>query len=152
MSTTQPIWKFAMQLGDVHPIEYGGYFIYEDETGVYPPEGEILIEPEYNKDEEKQVWEVRRFILDRCTFIDGILSDNKFHPESEAWFADSLDKIAEHIGATKEELIANFCSENLQDRAMAWRTIGEYHGWDNLDAYPLTLNSDEVQKRYAKNN
>ena len=43
METKQPKWKLIAQLGDVNPIDYGGYFIYEDETGVYPPEGEKLL-------------------------------------------------------------------------------------------------------------
>lgn len=43
METKQPRWKLVAQLGDVHPIDYGGYFVYRDTTGVYEEEAEVLM-------------------------------------------------------------------------------------------------------------
>lgn len=142
---SQPTWKFVANLGDASPIEYGGYFIYVDETGVYAPEGEWLESP----DDDNGTWVVRRFSLERCTFIDGVLSDNRFHPEHAAWFARDIAGVASFIGVETSELIEWLCSEDVLERADAWRAIGDYHGFANLDDYPLTLNKSEVEARYA---
>ncbi len=42
----QPKWKLLANLGDANPIDYGGYFVYRDETGVYRDEAEKLISPD----------------------------------------------------------------------------------------------------------
>lgn len=144
---SQPVWKLIANLGDVNPIEYGGYFIYVDKTGVYGPEAELLISP----DSDNGKWGVYRFSLDKCTFINGILSDNKFHPELSAWFAKPttyLSNVANCVGGDVSGLIQWFCSDNPCERAMAYRCVGDYHGFENFDSYPLTLNHKEVLKRY----
>ena len=41
---SQPIWKFLVNLGD-DDINCGGRRVYVDETGVYPPEVEVLEPP-----------------------------------------------------------------------------------------------------------
>lgn len=156
--TNQPKWKFIANLGDVDPIEYGGYFVKIDTTGVYPPEVEVLIEP---CEGEEQVWTVYRFILEACTFENGILSDNEFHPDHHVWFAKPesekvkrpqdttyLSGICKTMDVKADELIKQFCSDDPLERASAWHNVGEYHGWDNLDQYPLRLNRKEAFGRY----
>jgi len=86
--------------------------------------------------------------LEPCTYINGILSDNKFHPEHPAWFADSLDEVASTMGINVDDLITLFLSNNPIDRAQAWRMIGDYHGFDNLDSYPEYYTRKEVESRY----
>jgi len=146
MQAKQPNWKLVAQLGDVHPIEYGGYFVYEDQTGVYPPEVAFLIEP---NEGEKQVWTEYRFALEPCTFVNGILSDNKFHPDKPAWFADKVEQISHCSGQPEvRAFIADLTGEDIQARAWAWRGIGEYHGFENLDSYPVTFTRAEIEARY----
>jgi hypothetical protein len=156
--TRQPNWKLLANLGDVQPIEYGGYFVYEDTTNVYGHEAELL--EVYDNSGE---WRIYRFSIDKCTFIDGILSDNKYHPEHPAWFAEPepekatrpqdstyLSNVASYVGDTVENMIALLCSDNPIARATVYRNIGEYHGLDNFDSYPLTFKKrKEVEKRYA---
>ena len=133
----QPKWKLLANLGDANPIDNGGYFVFEDETGAHPAEAELLEPPA----EEGAAWEVHRFMLDRCTYVDGVLSDNPYHKGLPAWFAhpesqkanrpqDStyLSRVAETMGTPVEKLIEMFCSENPLERAGAYREIGEYHG------------------------
>lgn len=67
---SQPQWKFVANLGDADPIENGGAFVFIDETGVYPPEVEILEEPA--EDNGPKHWHVYRFSLDHCTFASDI--------------------------------------------------------------------------------
>jgi len=145
MTTAQPIWQQIAQLGDSHPVEYGGYWIFTDETGVYDAEAELLDSPDHEDGE----YIAHRFGLDRCTFIAGVLSDNRFHPDKPAWFADRLASVAECMGAKLAEIIEMLCSDDAIERAAAYRMIGEYHGFDNLDSYPLVMTRAEAEARYS---
>jgi hypothetical protein len=153
----QPKWKLLANLGDVNPIEYGGYFVYVDETGAYPPEAEWL------EADEDGTWTVYRFILDRCTHVNGILSNNPYHPDHPVWFAKPeseraarpqdntyLKDAADCCGTDPDELAKLFCSADPLERAEAYRVVGLYHGFANLDQYPLQFTSrKEVSARYA---
>src|SRR3990167_25857 len=154
-NTNQPVWKLVANLGDVNPLEYGGYFVYTDETGVYEAQAELLIVEDL-LDGRDQKYTVYRFPLDRCTLVNGILSDNKFHPECMAWFGyrdkdrpqdSDLGDVAKY--ADLPDIAELLCSENPVDRARAYQAIGDYHGWDNLDSYPLTLTRAEAEERYS---
>lgn len=201
MTSVQPVWKFVTNLGDVGYLDHGGYFIYEDTTGQYPPEAEWLEMPEeYEQDckkcngvgqlpidcddaefsdcpkcsgtgiSQKANYTVYRFVLEPCTYTNGILSDNPFHPDHPAWFAHPEDRRKERPqdrtylndlagfandlpwGQDVEELVRLFISNNPVERADAWRAVGEYHGWENLDSYPLRLTRKEVEERYKHKN
>ena len=145
METKQPKWKCIGTMGDVNPIDYGGSFILHDETGVYTDECETII---VSDDDEHHV-RIFRFILEKCTFTSGILSDNQYHPESKVWFADELTGIARCFDLPD---IANYlCSDDSIKRALAYDAIGNYYGFENLDSYPLTLTVSQARKRYTKN-
>jgi hypothetical protein len=161
MTTNQPEWKLIAQIGDVHPIEYGGYFIFKDETGVYEEEGEWLEAPET----DKGIWRVYRFGLDRCAQVDGYLvpfrlaaersrlstTRNWPHPlpAYDEWFNKDLAGVAESMDIDVGQLRNWFCSADPIERASAYRTIGEHWGFDNLDSYPLRLKRAEVDARYS---
>lgn len=146
MKTNQPIWECIAQLGDVNPVDYGGYWVFRDTTGVYCEEAELLLSPD--SDDHGEKYEVYRFSLDRCTCIDGILSDNKFHPEHPAWFAKNLLCVAKSYGMALDELVLMFCSEDATQRAAVYRMVGEYHGFENFDSYQLHLTRAEAEVRY----
>jgi len=145
-------------LGDVNPYEYGGYFVFIDETGEYPPEAELLVPPD-EYDGKKYI--VYRFVLEPCTYENGILSDNPFHKDHPAWFATPeseraerpqdttyLRSICECMDIDEDKLIRLFCSDDPIERAEAWRCVGGYHGYHELDSYPLQLTRREVFGRY----
>ncbi len=163
---SQPIWKFVANLGDKHPLEYGGLFVYEDTTGVYPPEAELL---ELQDESDDPHYLAYRFVLDECfwTNVQGVmvLSDNKFHKDKPAWFAKPeieraarpqdttyLKSLADTFGLEVEDLVKMFTSPNSVERACGWRLVGEYHGMRNLDDYPLELRKREARKRYLEKN
>jgi len=151
MSTKQPNWKLVAQLGDVNPLDHGGLFVYEDATGVYPPEMAKLDPPEDSMADSPQAkWTEYRAILEPCTFIGGILSDNKFHAAHPAWFADSIGSIANSMDIPVSELIDSITNGNTPYRAAAWQAIGDYHGWENLDQYPLSFTREEIESRYPR--
>lgn len=204
MNTNQPQWKYIDNLGDRHPIDHGGKFVYVDETGVYEPEVEILEQPseeDFAASERREqkaaleferackavcghdqthvecqcgqeppefvdpllLWTVYRFTIENCTYLDGILSDNKFYPKLPAWFAKPeserserpqdttyLKGIADSMDLDVDDYALMFVHPWALTRAQAWIEVGEYHGWANLDSYPITLTRKEVEERYKE--
>jgi hypothetical protein len=141
---SQPKWKCVAQLGDASPVEYGGYWVFVDETGVYTPEAELW-EP---GPEEGDEGTVSRFSLEICTYVNGVLSDNKYHPNHPAWFAEDLTDVARCVGLAVSSLRKDLCSSSAATRAIAYRSIGEFHGFLNFDQYPLTVTEAEARRRY----
>lgn len=184
--SNQPKWVFVDNIGDASPLQYGGVFIYTDASGVYPPECVVITPPEEapdfpmdgrkadpecgespseerNPKDIRQVFktEIRRFIIEPCTFKDGILSDNKFHPEHPAWFAKPekerearpqnttyLKNLADQVDETVEEFAARFLDPDVRVRARAWIEVGQYHGFANLDEYPHYLTEAEAYEQF----
>jgi hypothetical protein len=145
---SHPDWECIANLGDVNPIDHGGKFVLVDKTGVYPPEMEVL-EPLEPCGQEAEVWQVWRFPMDRCTYIDGVLSDNPYHPDKPAWFADDISDIASMYGVERDELIGQLCSEAPRERAEGYYCLFGYYPAENFDSYPLDLDRAEVEERYA---
>lgn len=153
MATKQPQWEMIANLGDMTPLDHGGYFIYRDKTGVYPEEAELLL-----IEDEGGTYSVARFVLDRLKLVDGYLVPFAYdatwpHPleRYDEWFHKDLEGVASFVGSTKEEMEAMFTSGDPLQRAEAYRAVGEYHGLENLDPDPLTgMTRAEAKKRYAK--
>lgn len=140
---TDPKWRIVANLGDADPIEHGGAFVLVDETGTHDPELEFWQEP---AEDGEQEWRVSRWTLTRCTLTANVVSDNPFHPQHPAWFAETLPDIAECCD--HPDLVADLCSENTITRAQAYLSIARYHGELNFDEYPLILNRQGIEARY----
>lgn len=145
LETQQPEWHCLANIGDANPIDHGGKFVLVDATGVYAPEMEVVERMEHLKN----TWHVWRFPMDKCTYINGVLSDNKFHPESAAWFADDIESTARTMGTDAETLIGQLCSEDPRERAEGYYCLWTCHSADNFDSYPLELDREEVEERYS---
>jgi hypothetical protein len=137
-----------------HPrdlCDYGCTFLVET-IGESDRPQVVVIEPnDTSGDNRPKSWKEYRFDIDRCTYIDGVLSDNPYHPESAVWFADDLESIADSIGATKEDMIEHFQSPDPIDRAVAYQAIGKNtgHGFLEFDQYPLEFTKrSEVYRRW----
>lgn len=160
----QPDWQFIANLGDEKPLDYGGYFVYRDETGVYEEEAELLVVVDPAVDEEsdqRPFYTIYRIILERMKLADGYLVPFAYteawpHPVQryDAWFHGKLAEIAEtsgFYGVTKETLELAFSSADPLARADAYRAVADHEGWENFDSYPLTpLTRAQVQKRYSE--
>jgi hypothetical protein len=58
-----------------------------------------------------------------------------------------------HITAALEKLKNSFeslCDDDLKERATAYDAIGRYHGFINLNNYPLSITRTEAYERYAE--
>jgi hypothetical protein len=146
----QPEWKLIGNLGDVNFIDYGGFLVYEDQTGTYPPEVEVILEPDDDQAEDQEEWTIHRIVLEKCTYIDGVLSDNVHHPNIPAWWASDMKSMARACDQDLAELIGWFCSDDAMDRAEAYRVLYSYHSIANGDSYPATYNRAEIEARYAE--
>ena len=140
MTTSQPDFVCVAQLGDVSPMLHDGYWVFVDKTGVYRPEAEYFC---------SDTRTYCRFVLEPCTYTNGILSDNPYHPNHPAWFGDRLQKVADYVGKEVEGLIQQLCSTNPIERAMGYRDLASYHGYFEFDEYPTTLIRHEMKKRYT---
>lgn len=137
--TNQPTWKCIANLGDTTPWDYGGAFVMEDTTGVYCPELWLFEVPD-SEDEPAMEY---RILLEKCTYVRGILSDNKFHPSVRVWFGEPerLAAIASAVGTSELELVNCFCSDDPVQRAMAYRLAVDTYGPSEFDQYPLSFSS-----------
>jgi hypothetical protein len=153
----QPDWELLENLGDASPVDYGGYFVYADRTGVYTEEAELLEAPD--DDDAPEGWTVYRVTLDRCKLHNGHLIPYAYdaswpHPVSAyvEWFDTNLDDVAASMDYHPvEKLRADLCAANPVRRAHAYRALGDYHGWENFDSDPLTFHDRaEVEARYQE--
>jgi hypothetical protein len=215
-ATAQPVWKYLANYGDVTFLDYGGYFVFQDETGKYGVECELLevdesllaklededcdrendkeelesLRAELASAEEQQMryahdreltaelmsavksarkelavfrprvfrpedgdnrrtpYTVYRFCADRCTYVNGVLSDNEFHPDYPVWFADKLGAVAQSAGEDEDELREALCAADPLALARAYQSLILYFGPHEFDSYPLQLTRDEAQERY----
>ena len=141
-------------LGDVNPVEHGGFWVLRDKTGSYCEEAELF-------DVDSRQLAACRFTLNRCTFINGVLSDNKYHPDKCAWFATTpermklrpqdgrgLTDVARTVGIEEDELVRLLCSESPIERCRGYQCLIAHHGVYEFDQYPLYLSRSEAKRRY----
>ena len=150
MKTKQPSYWCIANIGDASPTLHGGKFILVDRTGTYNPVMLILEpkEPEPSYEDPETFW---RYIVElEPTFRSSktTLSDNKFHPNCEAWFGDEekLESVASSIGITTSDLMSKFLSGCPLERATAYDAVIDYWGVENFDHYPYTMNLEEADK------
>lgn len=152
--TKQPSWEFIENLGDKSPLDYGGYFIYRDKTGVYPEEAQVLL-----LNEPEDTYTIYRFPLERLKLVDGFLVPYEYsfslwpHPveQYDEWFHNKLDSVATYVDTDLKVLEKAFTSDDPLVRANAYRAIGDYFGWEELDQYPdRELSRREVKKRFPE--
>lgn len=130
--TNQPEWKCVANLGDATPWDYGGAFVMVDQTGVYCPEL-WLFDADDEPVTEYQV------LLEPCTYRNGILSDNKYHPEYQVWFGEPerIASMARSADLQEQELLDDFCSDDPIERAHAYRVVCDHYGAFKFDQYPI---------------
>lgn len=132
--TEQPNWK------EIEKTDF--YILYEDTTGVYPPE--LLVVQEY----DENTFIKYRFALDKCYFNKGDVSDNQYHKDKPAWFgtAERLIEVGKSADLKSRELAALLCSDDSRQRALGYLSIGRYFGYEEFDNYPSIISGEEANK------
>ena len=145
MKTKQPSWKFTANIGDVNPFEHGR-LLYVDSTGVYEPE--LVIFDNYH--EEKKI-KVSRISCDRCTLQNNdplTLSDNQYHADKPAWFANKLQSVADFVGQDVMTVAHDLCGSDPVARAIQYDNLVSYFGIYEFDSYPVEMTRSDVRKQY----
>jgi hypothetical protein len=146
-------------LGDVDFMEHGGRLVFRDTEDGDRAFMEI-VEPPIDESEGPEKWTIYRFDLDRLRLVE---KDRTFylvalnwdetwpHPlhHYDEWFHDSLDEVANFVGANFQDLRVAFTSENPVERAWAWDAVVSHYGPFELDQYPLSLGQHEAFNRYG---
>jgi hypothetical protein len=144
---SQPVWRLVANLGDLEPLLHGGLFVYRDETGVYPPELErVTPYPELWPDTP---YLIDRVVMEDCTWENGVLSDNEFHKDQPAWFAERFGSVASFIGMDEADARDHILSSDPVERARAWEAILSYFGPQDDSLY---LSGDDAVARYERQN
>lgn len=148
---SQPVFKCIANLGDVGWLDHGGVFVYEDLTGVYPPELEVVEEQWPGDEETVNSWTVYRVCCDKCYFTDGVLSDNKYHKDHPVWWERVLagDEDEDNV----DRLVRLVCSDDPLERAMGYLDVAQDFGWYEFDHDPLRFDDRrQLERRYALGN
>ena len=140
---TQPIWKCITAADD--------FAVFTDNTGVYTPEMEVVVGDEDSGGHiELYRFELVKLALccdrDTCpkTHVVSVRLKKRtdlpyeIHTYKE-WFSDSIARVADHCGIRAVELRADLGSKDLQRRAIAYQSLGKYHGYAAFDHYPKRL-------------
>ena len=132
-----------------------------DEAGECDPMMEVAPERDVTEDGEGKVVRVYSFDLDHLKMVsyDGArflvpeAYEEGWHSpvhQYQEWFTDSLGGVASFIGTTEQDLRRDLCSEDVLLRARAYRAIGDYHGFENLDSYPSEITVEELEERWSE--
>lgn len=133
---SQPKWKIVRQSDDEK--------LFVDETNAYPPEVELTIN-------YKDCAHIFRYSLDRMKQVPSeddscvvYLVSEKWdktwpHPihKYQEWWLKDLSSVSNYVGIPLSEMVQLACSDNVENRASFYRAIGSYHGFLNLDQYPI---------------
>lgn len=131
-------------VGDSDPIEYGGGLIFTVRASIVNPDVgarsgpwiEYVEEPEFDPDEEperlRKVYrvEVPQDPMDEYDWVD--------------WEA-----IASYTGQDLDDLARVSQSPDLAGRAGLVEDVASYHGWHELDSYPLEMSTTEIMDRWG---
>lgn len=135
MTTNQPMWVCAANLGDVNPLEYGGKFLLIDTTGVYDPMLWIY--------EERRLY---RIILERCFPIEGgSLGDNLYHTYAPTWFGKREQLKSVEDSADHTQLVFDLCSSNAVKLAQGYISLISFYGAHEFDHYHDTLTAKQAR-------
>src|ERR1035437_7011908 len=120
--------KFIANLGDINPLEHGGFFVYDNDGAI---EVSII---EWADEGEFRVYD---FSCDGGTI------------ENEWWF-DDLNIIADYCGTTKNDIVLDMVSGDPVKVAQAFQTIIAFWGPRAFDDSPSILTRREVHNRFRK--
>lgn len=153
--TKQPVWKYVGTIGDVHPIQHGGGFVYADLTEVYPPELEYI---EVSDDGNTVV--IHRIVLEPCRFKTFLnfpgttpqLADpsqrGKTWQWANEWWVEKLDDMCRSNDISKFFLLRRMLSSCPMERAWAYSELISYYGAMQFNYDPKQLTETEAIERY----
>jgi hypothetical protein len=138
--------KVLANLGDVHPLDYGGHIVYQ----IKEPNGRIIFQSEF--------WEEPLKLQTKPSYHKSVEPEDvytvyRWEIEPDAvkdlrWA--KLESVADFMGANIEEFKASGRSKDPVERAHFYEAIGRHSGFENLDGYPMHLTRKEMEKRWPQ--
>lgn len=141
--------QFIGHLGDVNPVEHNGAVVLVDPEFPDRPELEVIVNLSESGATGDNHIKIFRFEIRRCTFVDGVLSDNEYHPEHPAWFAKHIESVEHCNGYEAGHLVEALCSEDLMARAQAYYDLLHFFGEEEFDSDPVLMSEKEAEHRYS---
>lgn len=98
---------------------------------------------ESTDDEDNDNGARSRVTLWRYSLPDAVFSEHN-------WARKDAAAIAKTHGQTLSSLIAASTSRNPAERQQALEMIAGYHGWTNIDGYPLETTAGGMRRRWPR--
>jgi hypothetical protein len=131
------VCKLLANLGDVNPVDHGGYFVINRNASKrLDPEYQLVILETI--DEPIPTWYYGHISIDKCYYTNGILSDNQYHLDKPAWFADWFKDYDPTCDDERDYHLKSrdyICSDDPIKRGSVYRDLGMYYGWENLGGH-----------------
>lgn len=128
--------KVYGQLGDINPLDHSGGIVYESDHGpvlewTYGLPEEIDSTDEGVEDVELEVYrvDIEKNVIDDLDWVD--------------W-----KDVASFIDMPQKELRDHATSDNIMARASVYEAVAGYHGWHELDSYPLQRKYGELDQEW----
>ena len=160
-------YEIRAVVGDVNPIQYGGWLIGLKESHV----DAIVIEPIDWEETGKRQGDgidclTYRVALDRFKLVcsvDDPINDTGFlvpdhwdntwpwGPENHEWWdtPEFRQNFMDAMQLPWSEFTDSICSGDSVKRALAWKEISEFYGMHELDDQPIRETEAELRKRFA---
>lgn len=159
---TQPVWKYVGNLGDPTLLPENGVFLYEDETGCYPPELECLVAASGGAEARAAgfAWvaagATHRIVCEPYKLVEGDLVPAKYepswpHPRASyaPWFKTKIPGLVKFYGYP--DFVQDLCSNDARRLGAAYMCLAQYVGWHELsgDAWH-SLTAEQIRARYSQ--
>lgn len=138
----RPRGQLVASLGDEHPFEYGGYFIYDQGDGTYAGHYWEEIEDSATDDEDGNESEGNRFSLYRFDIPADVYAAHDWAKQNIASIVDTIDR-------DPDDMIEGGRSSDVQERAWAMRDIASTWGWGRFGR-ESTWTEDELRDCYGR--
>lgn len=129
-----------LPVGDVNPLEHGGgRIIFGHAAPIIVPPREVALEYTEGLHDDQEDVETAEFVVYRTDIEPDVFADlNWVEPK----------QIASSIGVSVGELRKAARSIDPVTRAQVYIDVAGYHGWENIDGYPLKLSYEELMDRW----
>lgn len=121
-------------IGDLHPLEYGGALIYRC-TGKHRGGAEYELDI-LKVNENTGAIECFTILLEPP------------NPVNREWFEDNLNYVGYYVGIPEVELRAMWASNNPVERAIFYQYLTAYFGAFEFHQYPEEYTAGEARRKY----
>lgn len=143
---TEPFFCCIDNLGDVNPYEYGGAFVMLDLKGISDPE--LIIYEDETRERIRFAIERGFLVKDEHSNILGV-SFNHYNSRYIDRELSDLQSIANFISEDTIEFAQALCDVDVRKRALAWKSVYDYWGADNVGGSVHKFDDKKEARRFC---